>query len=61
VVAELHADPKGAVAAWLVNLFQKNWDYNTRLGHAVRHSYVRCVVREEVPVTSMGGAVAPVL
>ncbi len=29
VVAEMHADPKGSVAAWIVNLFQKNWGYNT--------------------------------
>jgi hypothetical protein len=29
VVAELHADPKGGVAAWLVNLFQRDWGYNT--------------------------------
>ena len=32
VVAELHADPKGGVAPWLVNLFQKNWGYNTLEG-----------------------------
>jgi hypothetical protein len=32
VVAELHADPKGGVAAWLVNWFQKNWGYNTLEG-----------------------------
>lgn len=29
VVAEMHADPKGGIAAWIVNLFQKNWGYNT--------------------------------
>jgi hypothetical protein len=29
VVAEIHADPKGGVAAWLVNFFQKDWGYNT--------------------------------
>jgi hypothetical protein len=29
VVAEMHADPKGSIAAWIVNLFQKNWGYNT--------------------------------
>lgn len=32
VVAELHADPKGGVAPWLVNMFQKNWGYNTLEG-----------------------------
>jgi hypothetical protein len=29
VVAEIHCDPKGGVAAWMVNWFQKNWGYNT--------------------------------
>jgi hypothetical protein len=36
VVAELHADPKGGVAAWMVNLFQKNWGYNTLEGLRAR-------------------------
>jgi short-subunit dehydrogenase len=29
VVAEIHCDPKGSVAGWIVNLFQKSWGYNT--------------------------------
>jgi hypothetical protein len=29
VVAEIHADPKGSVAKWIVNLFQKKWPRNT--------------------------------
>jgi hypothetical protein len=29
VVAEIHCDPRGGVAAWMVNWFQKNWGYNT--------------------------------
>jgi hypothetical protein len=29
VVAEIHADPKGSVAKWIVNLFQKSWPHNT--------------------------------
>jgi hypothetical protein len=29
VVAEVHCDPKGSIAAWLVNEFQNNWGYNT--------------------------------
>jgi hypothetical protein len=29
VVAEIHADPKGSVAHWIVNLFQKRWPHNT--------------------------------
>ena len=29
VVAEIHADPKGSVAHWIVNLFQKRWPHST--------------------------------
>ena len=29
IVAEIHADPKGSVAKWIVNLFQKGWPHNT--------------------------------
>ena len=29
LVAEIHADPKGSVAKWIVNMFQKNWPHNT--------------------------------
>jgi hypothetical protein len=29
VVGELQADPKGSIAAWLVNLFQKSWARET--------------------------------
>jgi hypothetical protein len=29
VVAEIHADPKGSVAHWMVNLFQKRWPHST--------------------------------
>jgi hypothetical protein len=29
VVTEIHCDPKGNVADWIVNLFQKGWPYNT--------------------------------
>jgi hypothetical protein len=29
VVAEIHCDPKGSVAAWIVNRFQSDWGYNT--------------------------------
>jgi len=34
VVAEVHCDPKGNIASWIVNLFQKSWGYNTI--HALR-------------------------
>jgi hypothetical protein len=29
VVAEIHCDPKGSIAAWIVNKFQNDWGYNT--------------------------------
>ena len=29
VVAEIHCDPKGSIAAWVVNRFQNDWGYNT--------------------------------
>ena len=29
IVAEIHADPKGSVAKWIVNMFQKRWPRNT--------------------------------
>jgi hypothetical protein len=29
VIAEMHADPKGSVPKWIVNLFQKGWPHNT--------------------------------
>ncbi len=29
VTAEIHADPKGSVPKWIVNLFQKGWPYHT--------------------------------
>ena len=29
LTAEMHADPKGSVPVWIVNLFQKNWPVNT--------------------------------
>jgi START domain len=29
VIAEIHCDPKGSVAKWIVNWFQKSWPKNT--------------------------------
>jgi hypothetical protein len=29
VTAEIHCDPKGSVAKWIVNFFQKSWPHNT--------------------------------
>jgi len=34
VVVEIHADPKGSVPKWLVNLFQKSWPVKTLRGIA---------------------------
>ena len=31
-VCEIHADPKGAIPKWVVNLFQKSWPYDTISG-----------------------------
>jgi hypothetical protein len=43
VVAEIHADPKGSVAKWIVNMFQKGWPHNTitRLREQVRKPDIR--------------------
>lgn len=32
VEVEVHADPKGAVPGWIINLFQKSWPRNTLKG-----------------------------
>lgn len=32
IVAEIHADPRGAVPKWVVNMFQKDWPHNTISG-----------------------------
>jgi hypothetical protein len=29
ISVEVHADPKGSVAKWIVNMFQKSWPHNT--------------------------------
>jgi hypothetical protein len=29
---EIHADPKGVIPKWVVNLFQKSWPYDTIMG-----------------------------
>ncbi len=29
IVAEIHCDPKGSVAKWIVNWFQKSWPHST--------------------------------
>src|SRR5258708_6325610 len=32
LMAEIHADPKGSVPKWIVNLFQKSWPRDTFKG-----------------------------
>jgi hypothetical protein len=44
VVAEIHCDPKGNIASWIVNLFQRSWGYNTI------QSLRRQVARGDAPV-----------
>ena len=29
ILVEVHADPKGSIAKWIVNMFQKSWPHNT--------------------------------
>lgn len=29
ISVEVHADPKGSIAKWIVNMFQKSWPHNT--------------------------------
>jgi hypothetical protein len=43
LVTEIHADPKGSVAKWIVNMFQKNWPHNTirRLREQVAKSDIK--------------------
>jgi hypothetical protein len=44
VVAEIHCDPKGSIASWAVNFFQRSWGYNTL------QSLRRQVARGQAPV-----------
>jgi hypothetical protein len=37
-IVEVYTDPKGALPAWLVNLIQKDWPYNTITGLTARAS-----------------------
>jgi hypothetical protein len=55
VVAEIHCDPKGSIAAWIVNKFQNDWGYNTitRLRTQVKkpdvavHARLKAVLEEK--------------
>jgi hypothetical protein len=44
VVAEIHCDPRGSIASWAVNFFQRSWGYNTL------QSLRRQVARGQAPV-----------
>lgn len=46
VVAEIHADPKGSVANWIINMFQKKWPRNTLEG--LRKQAVKPDVQENL-------------
>ena len=56
VVAEIHADPKGSVAHWIVNLFQKRWPHNTitRLRAQVAKSNIKEHPRLQVELAKHG-------
>ncbi|MEW6056298.1 MAG: START domain-containing protein [Bdellovibrionota bacterium] len=55
VVVEIHADPRGSVPKWLVNLFQKSWPRRTLEGirtqaakpDVTEHAGVKAVFQEE--------------
>ena len=44
IIGEIHADPKGDVPKWLVNLVQKNWPY--KVIQALRKQVIRPEVSE---------------
>jgi len=61
---EIHADPKGSVAKWIVNLFQKSWPRKTLEG--IRKQVAKADVKEHALVKAyfegkdVPGAPAPV-
>ncbi len=50
MIVEIHADPKGSVPKWLVNLFQKGWPRNTIEG--IRKQAAKADVKEHPVVAS---------
>lgn len=51
VVVEIHADPKGSVPKWLVNMIQKSWPRHTLKG--IRAQAVKNDVRENPEVKAL--------
>ncbi len=51
VVAEIHCDPKGSVAGWIVNWFQRNWGYSTI--RSLRHQVPKADVQENADLKSL--------
>jgi hypothetical protein len=51
IVTEMHIDPKGDVAKWVVNLFQKSWPRNTI--EALRKQSAKPDVQENIHFRKM--------
>jgi hypothetical protein len=56
VSVEVHADPKGSIAKWIVNMFQKSWPHNTisRLRAQVAKPDIREHPRLKAELTQAG-------
>ncbi|MET0595656.1 MAG: START domain-containing protein [Polyangiaceae bacterium] len=56
VQVEVHADPKGSIAKWIVNMFQKSWPHNTisRLRAQVAKPDIKEHARLKAELTSAG-------
>lgn len=54
VLAELMCDPKGSIAKWIVNLFQKSWPYNTLT--ALRAQTSKRNIRDNQPLKQAIGS-----
>jgi hypothetical protein len=56
VSVEVHADPKGSIAKWIVNMFQKSWPHNTisRLRAQVAKPDIKEHLRLKAELTARG-------
>jgi hypothetical protein len=56
ISVEVHADPKGSVAKWIVNMFQKSWPHNTisRLRAQVAKPDIKEHIRLKAELTAQG-------
>ena len=50
-ICEIHADPKGAIPKWVVNLFQKSWPYDTITG--LRQQLKKADIKENETVLKL--------